>query len=240
MIFSEPLLYGRKGEELLWRKGFYEVISTAKKLKKKDFTSQEIYCIQAHIYAGKSIIPNLVLVFEYIRITGIGYYHHTLLKLNLQFHASLHNKIDCELILNDTNNHTENSLELKEWTRQSIHQCLIYLGDLSRYKLELKPNSDPTIAQRYYLQAAAFRPEYGMPHNQMGTLAMNRNNYLDAVYHYLRCLACQFPFEGTSNNLQNLLEKNSKFIEQLPQVDEDADCIIEPEKSENIKRFVAR
>lgn len=161
-------------------------------------------------------------------------------KLNLQFDIPLKNVIDCEMILDSSTDQSDVSPELKEWAKQSIHQCLIYLGDLCRYKLELKSNSEPTIASRYYLQAVAFKPDYGMPHNQMGTLAMNQNNFLDAVYHYLRCLACKFPFEGTSNNLQNLFEKNSKYIEQLPAIDENADCIIEPEKSENIKHFIAR
>ncbi|XP_066253479.1 nonsense-mediated mRNA decay factor SMG5 [Euwallacea similis] len=222
LLFSEPHLYGRKGEELLWRKGFYEVISTAKKLKKKDFSIQEVNCIQGHIYAG------------------IGFYHHMILKLNLKLNIRLQNIVDCEIVLTENINEFEITPELKEWGLQAIHQCLIYLGDLSRYKLELKPNSDSAFAIRYYLQAAAFKPDFGMPHNQMGTLSMNKNNFLDAVYHYLRCLACKIPFEGTLNNLQSLFEKNSKFIEQLPQVDENADCIIEPEKSENIKRFIAR
>lgn len=116
--------------------------------------------------------------------------------------------------------------EAIDWAKQSVHQCLIYLGDLSRYKLEIYPNWDTTLATRYYLQAITYRPEYGMPHNQMGTLAMNQNQFLDAVYHYMRCLACKFSFDGTSNNLMGLFERNSKFIEQLPEEDKNADCII--------------
>lgn len=52
LIFSEPLIYGRRGEELLWRKGFYEVIYTAKKLKKAEFSCEEIGSIQSHINSG--------------------------------------------------------------------------------------------------------------------------------------------------------------------------------------------
>ncbi|CAH1130775.1 unnamed protein product [Ceutorhynchus assimilis] len=223
LIFSDPLLYGRRGEELLWRKGFYEAITTAKKLKKQEFSVEEKSSIEAHIYAG------------------IGFYHHMLSKLNFQFNIPLNNIVDCEMILEPENNAEQSvSLELEEWAKQSIHQCLIYLGDLSRYKFELKPNNEPVMAARYYLQAVSFKPDYGMPHNQMGTLAMNQNYFLEAVYHYLRCLACKFPFEGTANNLQSLFEKNSKYIEGLPHVDEEADSIIEPEKSDHIKQFIAR
>lgn len=34
LIFSDPLGHGRKGEELLWRKGYYDVVTTAKRLRK--------------------------------------------------------------------------------------------------------------------------------------------------------------------------------------------------------------
>ncbi|KAJ8935696.1 hypothetical protein NQ318_005088 [Aromia moschata] len=61
----------------------------------------------------------------------------------------------------------------------------------SVYKLEIYPNWEPTLALRYYLQAISYKPDYGMPHNQMGTLAMNQNHFLDAVYHYMRCMACK-------------------------------------------------
>ncbi|XP_050314461.1 nonsense-mediated mRNA decay factor SMG5 isoform X2 [Anthonomus grandis grandis] len=223
LIFSDPLLYGRKGEELLWRKGFYDVISMAKRLKKKEFTQEEVSSIQAHIYSG------------------IGFYHHMLTKLSIQFNIHLQTTVDCKMLLESNVDPAEVNDELKEWAKQTVYQCLIYLGDLSRYRLELKTkNSDPSIAIRYYLQAISFKPNNGMPYNQMGTLAMYQNNLLDAVYHYLRCLACKVPFEGTTNNLQNLFEKNSKFIEQLPRIDEDADCIVEPDKSDNIRRFIAR
>lgn len=223
LIFSDPVLYGRKLEELLWRKGFYEVVSTAKSIKKKEFTSDEISCLCAHINAG------------------IGFYHHILSKLQWQFKLNLKNIIDCCLIFEESHDSSDTSLEALEWAKQSVHQCLIYLGDLCRYKLEIQPNTGPSLASRYYLQAISYKPQYGMPHNQMGTLAMSQNNFLDAAYHYLRCLMCKHPFEGTSNNLLNLFENNSKIIEKLTLNDnEDADCIVEPSKAESIKCFIAR
>lgn len=32
LIFAQPLLYGRRVEELLWRKAFYDVVNAAKKI----------------------------------------------------------------------------------------------------------------------------------------------------------------------------------------------------------------
>ncbi|CAG2056150.1 unnamed protein product [Timema podura] len=34
LIFADPIGYGRKGEELLWRKVYYDVVTTAKRLRK--------------------------------------------------------------------------------------------------------------------------------------------------------------------------------------------------------------
>lgn len=171
---------------------------------------------------------------------GIGFYHHFLSKLQYEFNVNVSNFIDFAIFQEENPQINEKAQDSIEWAKEAIHQCLVYLGDLSRYKLEIYPNWEPTLAVRYYLQAISYRPECGMPHNQMGMLAMNQNNFLHSVYHYMRCLACEIPFEGTTNNLLSLFEKNSKFLEQLPKDDENADCIIEPSRSENIKRFLAR
>lgn len=34
LILTDPLGYGKKGEELLWKKGYHDVFTTAKRLKK--------------------------------------------------------------------------------------------------------------------------------------------------------------------------------------------------------------
>jgi hypothetical protein len=83
--------------------------------------------------------------------------------------------------------------ELKKCVFRFIHRSLICLGDLARYRLDLDPNWDPQIATRYYKMAVAVNNKHGMPHNQMGTVANNRNYGLDAVYHYLR--RCVFLYE---------------------------------------------
>ncbi|EEZ98670.2 nonsense-mediated mRNA decay factor SMG5 [Tribolium castaneum] len=216
LIFSDPVLYGKKGEELLWRKGYYDVVSTAKKLKKKEYTQNEICNLLAHVNSG------------------IGFYHHMISKLQCEFNLNLTHVIDFSM--GGAFGKGDARTECLEWANLSVHQCLIYLGDLSRYKLEIDPKIGATLAFRYYLQAISFKPDHGMPHNQMGTLAMNQNKFLDAVYHYMRCLACPVSFDGTTNNLHSLFDKNSKYLEQLP---------VEPNSDSNtqddhLKRFISR
>ncbi|GJQ88314.1 hypothetical protein Trydic_g3793 [Trypoxylus dichotomus] len=225
LIFSNPQLHARKGEELLWRKAFYEVVATAKRLKKSEYTQQEKASIENHINVG------------------IGHYHHYIARLQQEYDLELNGIVDF-IICNDDSvkksQNNETNGELLEWARLSVHRSLVYLGDLCRYRLDIYPNWDNNLVVRYYSQALCFKPEYGMPHNQMGTLANNTNNSLDATYYYLRSLDCKFIFEGTENNLSRLLEKNSHYLEQLPIENNDADCIIQPEPAEHIKRFIAR
>lgn len=224
LIFSDPILYGRKGEELLWRKGFYDVISTAKRLKKKEYTNEDRANIQAHIN------------------TGIGHYHNFILKLQNEYDINLDGVLDFPLLKIDNKSTKIATRQLLDNVELSVHRSLVYLGDLCRYRLEIYPNWDPSLAFRYYNQALYFKPDYGMPHNQIGTFvsSLNLNYSLDAAYCYIRCLTSKHPFDGTENNLLGLFEKNAKYLEQIPIENPDADCIIQQEPSEHIRRFISR
>jgi hypothetical protein len=41
-----------------------------------------------------------------------------------------------------------------DWAKQAAHRCLVYLGDLSRYFLDLYPRWNSGLAARYYLQVS--------------------------------------------------------------------------------------
>jgi hypothetical protein len=41
-----------------------------------------------------------------------------------------------------------------DWAKQAAHRCLVYLGDLSRYFLDLHPHWDSGLPARYYLQVS--------------------------------------------------------------------------------------
>lgn len=224
LIFSEPTLFGRKAEELLWRKAYYDVICAAKKLKKKDYTPEDLCNIQTHINAG------------------VGHYHHFVSRLQYQFGLDLKNSVDFAIFKSTVkkSNASTQKPEHLDWAKQSVHRCLIYLGDLNRYKLEIYPNWDPGLSIRYYLRAVNFKPEYGIPHNQMGTLASSQNRTLDAVYHYMCCLSCKHAFEGTENNLLRLFEKNSRTVDDFTVENHNADCIIQLEPADHIKRLISR
>lgn len=234
LIFSEPLSFGLKAEELLWRKVYYEVIATAKRLKKSEYNIEEKSALINHINAG------------------IGHYHHYISRLQTEFEISFESQTTIDFYIinqkstkrSDLSNKKKESdeNELEEWCLSSVHRSCIYLGDLCRYKLEIYPNFDPNLAIRYYSQALLMKPEFGMPHNQMGTLATSLNQHLDATYHYIQCLMSKNSFEGTENNLHRLFEKNAQYIESLPVETSDGatDSIAQLEPTEQVRRFLAR
>lgn len=212
LMFSDPVGSGRKGEELLWRKGYYDVVASAKRLKKgPSWKPIESCYLRAHIQSG------------------IGHYHHLLMRLQLDFKLDLRGIVDFPVIntgdglkkgkssMNSSSGGGKDVLlesGALEWANIAVHRSLIYLGDLSRYLADLGPGCFKALSSRYYYQALKLKPEAGMPHNQLGTLSGNSNFSLDAAYHYMRCMMCSQTFEGSEGNLSSVLERNTKWLEE--------------------------
>ena len=71
--------------------------------------------------------------------------------------------------------------------RQSAHRILVWLGDLSRYRVDLGLDDDLIAACRFYHQAFLIDPSNGLPLNQLGTLMCHApERQLEAVFYYLR------------------------------------------------------
>ncbi|XP_066600261.1 nonsense-mediated mRNA decay factor SMG5 [Prorops nasuta] len=210
LIFKDPIGNVRKTEELLWRRGFYDVVHAAKKLRKVNtWNDHEKGLLSIHL------------------AVGIGFYHHLILKLQTEFGLDLIGIIDFAFTQNETNLLSAKSkvtqvkastIEIQQCLMRLIHRSLVCLGDLARYKLTLDPNWDPMIAKRYYKMAIAIDPNIGMPHNQLGTIAGNRNYGLDAVYHYMRCLLCSESFEGVEGNLEKAIATHSTCSDDKPSI----------------------
>lgn len=102
----------------------------------------------------------------------------------------------------------------------SCHRCLIYLGDLARYKGMFGDGDSATreyaAASSYYKEAASIFPSSGNPHHQLAILASYSSNEVVAVYRYFRSLAVDMPFSTARDNLILAFEKNRQSYAQLP------------------------
>ncbi|XP_005110077.2 protein SMG5 [Aplysia californica] len=229
LMFYNPVEYGRKAEEVLWRKVFYDVIQVVK--RNKDH-------VRRHGSVETAYRTHLA--------AAIGYYQHLLFRLQREFSLRLAGVIDYYLLQDqrpgrrgDTGSVKPVNPSVQEWAQRACHRCLICLGDVLRYICDVDHMAIPTTAERYYHQAFILFPEIGMPHNQLGTLAGSRYCGCEAAYHYMRCLACEKPFEGARGNLSRLFEKNAKRFYDLNKQGA-RDQPPGEQKSQDIKRFLTR
>ncbi|XP_076443287.1 nonsense-mediated mRNA decay factor SMG5-like isoform X2 [Babylonia areolata] len=223
LMFLNPVEYGRKAEEVLWRKVFYQIIHMLKhnkRLKVRHHGSLET-AYRTHL-AG-----------------ALGYYQHLLFRLQQEFGLSLAAVLDFHMVP-DTRTPGGNSLKMwtnaaQEWAQRACHRCLICLGDIARYQRDVDPLITAATAQRFYHQAFMLFPEIGMPHNQLGTLSGSRYFSCEAAYHYLRCLACEKPFDGAQGNLKRLFEKNETRLKSHNHLARDLPP--ETQRPQDIQRF---
>ncbi|KQJ96008.1 protein SMG7 [Brachypodium distachyon] len=101
----------------------------------------------------------------------------------------------------------------------SCYRCLIYLGDLARYK-GLYGDADSasreySAASSYYKEAASLCPSNGNPHHQLAILASYSGDEVTAIYRYFRSLAMDSPFSTARENLIIAFEKNRQSYAQL-------------------------
>lgn len=197
LFFLDPLNYGKKTLELLWRKVYYDTVSTVKKLRETD-TDNDNY-IYTHI------------------VCGIGHFHHFISRISSEMKVQ-YKELDYVTDYDDEERHERsNPLTDEEllFGKSALHSCLIYLGDLSRYQAEIFHSFESSIAARYYLQAAHIDMSSGMPYNQLGNLYLDKNYNLDSVCYYIHCLNCMTPFEGAMDNMKKIFEKNEQFCEAI-------------------------
>lgn len=147
-----------------------------------------------------------------------GFYHDLMLKIRAKYGLPLgYNSDDPENNIPSSKDGNK-SVELKKGLI-SCHRCLIYLGDLARYKgLYGEGDSkarDFAAASSYYLQASSLWPSSGNPHHQLAILASYSNDELVAIYRYFRSLAVESPFATARDNLIIAFEKNRQCYTQM-------------------------
>ncbi|CAI4219233.1 unnamed protein product [Parascedosporium putredinis] len=89
----------------------------------------------------------------------------------------------------------------------SVQETLTYLGDLSRYRAQLKPNSrDNEAAITYYSLAHDVVPDRGFALHQIGVTYLETDKHLEVVYYFFMSLARQTPHPNAEKNLEAKLK----------------------------------
>ncbi|KAG8146521.1 putative To mCG8836 isoform 1 protein [Naja naja] len=153
LMFLHPVDYGRKAEELLWRKVYYEVIQLIKTNKK---------ACDAH--SDKCLRSTLECAYRTHLIAGIGFYQHLLLYIQSHYQLELQCCIDWTHVtdpLIGCKKPVSASEKEMDWAQIACHRCLVYLGDLARYQNELAGVDTELLAERFYYQALSVAPQIG-------------------------------------------------------------------------------
>lgn len=95
------------------------------------------------------------------------------------------------------------SPELERLVDASCHATLLRLGDLSRYRNEIRTKDRSwESALAYYSLAGNLCPDSGSSHNQMAVIALADQDHLEAVYHLYCAIAIAEPYPMAQGNLE--------------------------------------
>ncbi|XVE79007.1 hypothetical protein DITRI_Ditri14bG0023300 [Diplodiscus trichospermus] len=164
-------------------------------------------------------LTKIRLQFKTFLSETTGFYHDLILKIRAKYglpFGYFSDDSESQIVMDKDG---KKSADVKKGL-VSCHRCLIYLGDLARYK-GLYGDGDSksreyAAASSYYLQAASIWPSSGNPHHQLAILASYSGDELVAVYRYFRSLAVDNPFSTARDNLIVAFEKNRHNYSQLP------------------------
>jgi hypothetical protein len=104
---------------------------------------------------------------------------------------------------------------VKSLIEKSCYTTLLRLGDLSRYRNELRTKNrswEPALG--YYSLAGDLCPHLGDSHNQMAVIALADVNHLNAVYHLYRAIAVEQSHPLAESNLEIEFKKISTAWEK--------------------------
>ncbi|XP_023103360.2 protein SMG5 isoform X3 [Felis catus] len=220
LMFLHPVDYGRKAEELLWRKVYYEVIQLIK-TNKKDTSGSRDWLLPAPASVHPVPLP-----------AGASVLH----RLDPR-HRPPHRMQEASVCLREGDGlgtdgvppmshvpggfvlllqlHRVDSQTRGRFSETRHHGVFFLLSPAARYQNELAGVDTELLAERFYYQALSVAPQIGMPFNQLGTLAGSKYYNVEAMYCYLRCIQSEVSFEGAYGNLKRLYDKAAKMYHQL-------------------------
>lgn len=92
---------------------------------------------------------------------------------------------------------------------ESIYRCLVFLGDIARYKEMHAFQSSKAFheASAYYDGAILLDPSNGSAYNQLAVISTYKDDVLGSAYNYVRSMMTASPFATAEGNLDTFLSK---------------------------------
>ncbi|XP_062545991.1 nonsense-mediated mRNA decay factor SMG5 [Armigeres subalbatus] len=241
LMFEDYETVGKKAREILWRKGYYDLIAIFKKHHQQLQQQWHNNAADAEEMAKQE--QRLKQGAERLLLDGINHLKVIVLRLAQIFNLDnmkhlvsygLLENYDDDLLVQESGCYENLKLDEERseedrkviYTKQevsfaleSIHSLLTALGDLHRYYCEFglvgltTEENIKDVTAKYYWEAFKLNTKIGITQNQLGTLFNGRNYNLDSVYHYLYSLCCLVPFDCSDLNVNRIFQKNIRFLE---------------------------
>jgi hypothetical protein len=172
----------------LWRKAWHEPVSLARQ------------------FGGGAVLLDSHL------LAGIGQFHNLLQGLSEQYGSMTGFKV--EFMLHQEYGYSagkQKKRTAEQWMVEIGARCLLWLGDLSRYRIDILSDKEKlraeVLARKYYSQSTKLKPSLGLAYNQLAAVPGAENKGIDQLFFYLKCVTSKEKFEGGETNLKRMLEK---------------------------------
>ncbi len=150
-------------EQAIWRLYYKQIDEFRAKIKKNNAAAGPAVPTPSGKSASRQEVMHKILAaFKSFLVEATGFYHNLILKLRAK-HDLPQDYLAFEVSIDDDE---KRAAEVKRCAL-SCHRCLIFLGDLARYKEVHGDGQDWSVSTGYYLQAYALWPASGNPHNQV-------------------------------------------------------------------------
>jgi len=199
LLHADPEKFGLKYLEIVWRKAWHEPVTLARQV------------------GGASV--GCVLLDSHL-LSGLGQYHHLLLGLAEQYGWPPGLKLDLVSRLEfGFSGSKAKKYSGSKWMLDVVARCLVWLGDLSRYRLEFSENIErrraETLAKKYYSACACIKPGFGLAYSQLAAISRDSNAGINPLFFYLKCVTSRERFDGGESNLRRLLDKSENEVNNL-------------------------
>jgi protein SMG7 len=166
-------------EQSLWRLHYTQIEEFRSRIRKSLPPVPSSNTTSLSSTGSKNIVKRetnqkILAVFRSFLSEATGFYHDLVLKIRAK-HGLPQDDFTCTAVESKNGRVDDKRVQELKRCQLSCHRCLIYLGDLARYK-EIHGDSsgqgdakihDWSIAAGFYVKAASIWPASGNPHNQV-------------------------------------------------------------------------
>lgn len=196
----------REVEELLWRR-IYHDLYRFQKAHRHYLSRQDKFLLESHFIAGIGFYSGLIIKLRY---------RYKFSKLNgliesLNFSLGPIDNLSKDIRLNEEDVVVEDSCQLEQdWARQAIHRSLVYMGDLSRYLMEVSQFDYRKLSFDFYRSASQNQPETcGRQCNQLATIESAMNELEETALSTIDALEISSGMSDEDKDLIDLASDSS-------------------------------